>query len=334
MRGAIRHQQPINCGAFSADERLIVTGSDDKSARGILWKLDHGEWSPVTRITGHSEGITSVAFSPIHQLRLLTGSRDATAKLWDISQWSASGTGRSVEISRNGPTIKELLTLRGHVEEVTAVDFDHTGQYLLTASRDGKTIRWSSAPIDPAIVARFDTLDLQPDRPEHLGRQFAMLDPVLPALEGGILSLTVGSLSGGTESAADLSVGLETGDFRLEKSADGNRTELILHTEESGRSERRIATVIQGAVSASELSLPLELQIEPGTTHLELMGFLNHLICKPTVPNDQTGQIELVVTLSLELPNSGGDLKREDSITLRIEPPENETGTTEAVEAE
>ena len=51
-------------------------------------------------LRGHLDAVTSVAFSPDGQ-RIVTGSRDKTAKVWD----AASG--------------KELLTLKGHRDEVT-----------------------------------------------------------------------------------------------------------------------------------------------------------------------------------------------------------------------
>ena len=45
---------------------------------------------------------------------LVTGSRDNTAKLWEL---------------RGG---KELMTLKGHSQEVTAVDFSSDGENILT----------------------------------------------------------------------------------------------------------------------------------------------------------------------------------------------------------
>jgi WD40 repeat protein len=67
--------------------------------------------------------VTSVCFSP-DGLRILTGSQDSTAKLWDAQ------------------TSKEILTLKGHTEEVTSVAFSSDGRYTLTGSRDGTAIVW------------------------------------------------------------------------------------------------------------------------------------------------------------------------------------------------
>lgn len=37
-----------------------------------------------------------------------------------------------------------MLTLRGHEQEVTSVDFSADGLHALTASRDGKAIVWTA----------------------------------------------------------------------------------------------------------------------------------------------------------------------------------------------
>jgi WD40 repeat protein len=58
-----------------------------------------------------------VAFSPDGQ-RIVTGSVDQTAKVWD----SASG--------------KELLTLKGHGSVVRSVAFSPDGQRIVTGSKD------------------------------------------------------------------------------------------------------------------------------------------------------------------------------------------------------
>jgi WD40 repeat protein len=67
-----------------------------------------------------------VAFSPDGQ-RIVTGSDDQTAKVWD----SASG--------------KELLTLKGHGSWVSSVAFSPDGQRIVTGSADQTAKVWDSA---------------------------------------------------------------------------------------------------------------------------------------------------------------------------------------------
>jgi WD40 repeat protein len=74
-------------------------------------------------LAGHTAAVTSVAFSP-DGTRVLTGSRDNSAKLWDAE------------------TGKEILSLPGHTQEVTSVAFSPDGLSVLTSSRDGTAIIW------------------------------------------------------------------------------------------------------------------------------------------------------------------------------------------------
>src|SRR5439155_3060971 len=80
----------------------------------------------IKTITGHTASITSVAFSP-DGLRMLTGSEDYTAKLWDASP---------------GHEGKAILNLKGHTQEVTSVRFSRDGHYVCTGSRDGTGMVW------------------------------------------------------------------------------------------------------------------------------------------------------------------------------------------------
>ena len=76
----------------------------------------------------------SVDFSPDGR-RIVTGSQDHTAKVWD----AASG--------------QELLTLIGHKEWIIAVAFSQDGQRIVTGSADGTAKVWAAASAEQ--VARW-----------------------------------------------------------------------------------------------------------------------------------------------------------------------------------
>ncbi|HMC11922.1 MAG TPA: hypothetical protein VKH44_11555, partial [Pirellulaceae bacterium] len=110
-------------------------------------------------------------------LRIITGSEDTTARLWDaatgeplgitLSGHTASVT--SVAFTPDGEraltgskdittklwdpaTGKEILTLGGHTEEITSVTVSPDGGSILTGSRDGTAIVWLTVPWHEAAV--------------------------------------------------------------------------------------------------------------------------------------------------------------------------------------
>ena len=75
----------------------------------------------------------SVAVSP-HGYRVVTGSTDQSAKLWDMGL--AFGTDN---------TARELLTLKGHIDVIDCVAFSPDGQRIATGSRDRTVKIWEAA---------------------------------------------------------------------------------------------------------------------------------------------------------------------------------------------
>jgi WD40 repeat protein len=129
------HYGSIKSASFSPDGQRIVTASKDGTAR--LWDLS-GKTLAVLK--GHQDdfsnsivyrGMTlnlsdrtvySASFSPDGQ-RLVTASRDGTARLWDLSG-------------------KQLAVLKGHERYVANASFSPDGQNILTASGDSTARLW------------------------------------------------------------------------------------------------------------------------------------------------------------------------------------------------
>jgi WD40 repeat protein len=101
---------------------MLASGSVDKTVK--LWDMASGR--ELRTLSGHSEAVTSAAFSPDGRV-LASGSDDKTIKLWD----AASG--------------RELRTLVGHSDKVNSVAFSPDGRVLASGS-DDKTIKlWDAA---------------------------------------------------------------------------------------------------------------------------------------------------------------------------------------------
>ena len=136
------HDRAVLCAAYSADGRYLVTGGEDNGA--LVWDVSGEEPAVLARLEGHSAAVTDVAFSP-SGTRVVTVSQDHTAIVWDPRPAADAGS---------EPRGTELLTLKGHTNELTSVSFSPAGRSVLTSCRDGDLILWPTADWNRAAPSR------------------------------------------------------------------------------------------------------------------------------------------------------------------------------------
>ncbi|WP_433261303.1 caspase, EACC1-associated type [Actinosynnema sp. CS-041913] len=120
------HDNAVDGLAFDRESGVLVTGSEDHTAK--LWDIESDPRRPklLGKLDRHRDYVYDVAVSP-RGGRVITGSHDHTAKLWDTSDPRAP---------------KEVATLSEHTEAVRGVAFSPDGSYAATASVDGTARLW------------------------------------------------------------------------------------------------------------------------------------------------------------------------------------------------
>lgn len=115
----LAHQMDINCVAVSPNDKMIATGSQDKTA-----KLFTDDLTLLGVLKGHRRGVWCVRFSPVDQV-MLTSSADSSIKLWNITDLGC------------------LKTFEGHESSVLKVEFLSRGQQLISSGADGLLKLWN-----------------------------------------------------------------------------------------------------------------------------------------------------------------------------------------------
>lgn len=141
------HDKDINAIDIAPNDRMLVTASQDRTAR--LFGIDYTPSSrssplPTAKLTplgvfqGHKRGVWSVRFSPTDPV-VATASGDKSVKLWSIDDFTC------------------LKTFEGHTNTVLRVDFLAGGAQIATCASDGLVKIWNTK--DEECVATLDNHD-------------------------------------------------------------------------------------------------------------------------------------------------------------------------------
>jgi WD40 repeat protein len=122
MNRLVGHNETILGMAISPDERFLLTGSVDRTAR--LWELPSGKL--VREFGNHRMGVGSVDFS-MDGKSILTGSWDDTVHVWDLNAAS------------------EKMILAGHEGGVQTATFSFDNRTIVSLSGTGVLKFWSGA---------------------------------------------------------------------------------------------------------------------------------------------------------------------------------------------
>lgn len=166
-----RPKRRRNVVAVEAPARRSATGPDTAAAPETLYTVHDSE---VTVLYGHTAEVFAIAWNPVHEYLLASGSGDATARIWAVPAGPSGRTAVAPPLElrhqsseerqpRGSPTLSsgtDEVTVnstsgaplapgnarqrRAPSRDVTALDWSSDGHHLATASYDGAARVWSS----------------------------------------------------------------------------------------------------------------------------------------------------------------------------------------------
>lgn len=124
------HDKDINSLDVAPNDRLLVSGSQDRTAKIYAINYNSSQKSVSGSLTllgvckGHKRGVWTVRFGKEERV-LATGSGDKTVKLWNIDDFSC------------------VKTFEGHTNSVLRVDFLNAGMQMVSSASDGLVKLWN-----------------------------------------------------------------------------------------------------------------------------------------------------------------------------------------------
>jgi WD40 repeat protein/serine/threonine protein kinase len=168
------HEGPIVSVVASGNGALLLTGSDDGTAR--IW--DAGTGAAMATLERHHRGVTGVEFSA--DASLVATASDAGVKVWNVATGSIIsefGSGvREMAMSADGRRVvtiggtlvgqiwdarlgAKVAELEGHIGWISSVEFSPDGERIVTADEDATVRIWDAVTGSQMMVLQADLDD-------------------------------------------------------------------------------------------------------------------------------------------------------------------------------
>lgn len=246
------HKGAIRSLAVSADGRLVVSGSADKTCR--VWELASGKAVFALPSQGTYEHV--VALSPDGRL-LATSGGPARPK---------GAVGPSPIYVRSLASGKPVLQLRGHDSDICSLSFSPDGLRLATGLRDGTALTW-----DVAAAHRASRVEAQRRSPKELD----LLWTDLADADAAKARRALWKLVSGENAAVDLM----RGRLKPAEGVDAKRLQQLLTDLDARRFAVREAA-IRELDRLGELAEPALLALQKSKPSLELRRRIGELLVR------------------------------------------------------